>query len=66
MAERNPNFDPDGGEFLKRSSYAHMAPSPEAIGAEPPAYLPEVTDPSRLIPLPDPKASLLGMPTCVG
>jgi len=55
MAQSTPQADPAGADFLARSSYASMLPSPESLGAPPPAYLPEVTEPSQLIPLPDPQ-----------
>ena len=60
MAQKTPKFDLIGAEFIQNSSYTHMAPTPESLGAEPPDYLPSIADESLLIPLPEPQSIPLG------
>ena len=52
MTQKMPKFDPIGADFIQNSSYTHMAPTPESLGAEPPEYLPSIADESQLIFLP--------------
>jgi SagB-type dehydrogenase family enzyme len=60
MIRKTAKFDTIGAEFVQNSTYAHMAPSPESIGADPPVYLPSIADESQLIPLPEPQSIPLG------
>ena len=60
MTQKMPKFDPIGADFIQNSSYTHMAPTPESLGAEPPDYLPSIADESQLIPLPEPQSVPLG------
>ena len=60
MTQKMPKFDPIGADFIQNSSYTHMAPTPESLGAEPPEYLPSIADESQLIPLPEPQSIPLG------
>ena len=54
------NFDPIGAQFIRRSSYSQMGPTPEKQEAPFPDYIPSDLPDSGLLPLPDPAQLELG------